>query len=116
MTENRLVATYPDAFAHGSAIQPNNKPERRKLMGLIALIILILFLLGLLVVIGAAYTCRGQASTGPSESPVNNVIHVRVSAITCRSFSVQFETENPVKEVSGRIKLTADIAQTIAAS
>lgn len=85
-------------------------------MGLIELIILILFLLGLIVVIGAAWKCRGQASAGPSENPVNGVIHVHVSAITCRSFSVQFETVNPVSEVSGRINLTADIAQDITAS
>jgi len=85
-------------------------------MGLIELIILILFLLGLIVVIGAAMMCRGQASMGSSEIPVNGVIHVRVSAITCRSFSVQFETVNPVNEVSGTINLTAEIAQTITAS
>lgn len=85
-------------------------------MGLIELIILILFLLGLIVVIGAALTCRGQASVGPSENPINGVIHVRVSAITCRSFSVQFETTNPVNEVSGTIHLTAEIAQTVTTS
>lgn len=85
-------------------------------MGIILLIILFLILLGLIVLIGAALTCRGQASSGPSENPVNGVIHVRVSAITCRSFSVQFETTNPVNEVSGMIKLTAEIAQTITAA
>jgi hypothetical protein len=85
-------------------------------MGLIALIILILFLLGLIVVIGAALKCRGQASAGSSENPVNGVIHVHVSAITCRSFSVQFGTINHESEVSGRINLTADISQEITAS
>jgi hypothetical protein len=57
-----------------------------------------------------------MASMGSSEIPVNGVIHVEVSAITCRSFSVQFETTNPVTEVSGTINLTADIAQTITAT
>jgi hypothetical protein len=85
-------------------------------MGLLELIILILFLLGLIVIIGAAWTCRGHAAAGPSETPVNGVIHVRVRTITCRSFTVQFETTNPVNEVSGTIKLTAEIAQTVTAS
>lgn len=85
-------------------------------MGLIALIILILFLLGLIVLIGAALHCRGQAAAGPSELPVNGVIHVRINAITCRSFSVQFETTSAVGEVSGTINLTATVSQTIRAS
>lgn len=85
-------------------------------MNLLQLIILILFLLGLIVVFGAALYCRGQAAAGPSEIPINGVIEVRVSAITCRSFSVQFETTNPVNEVSGTINLTANIAQTVSAS
>lgn len=85
-------------------------------MGLIELIILILFLLGLIVVIGAQLKCQGQASVGLSENPVNGVIHVRVSTVTCRSFTVQFETISPVSEVTGRINLTADIAQDITAS
>jgi len=85
-------------------------------MGLLELIILILFLLGLIVVIGTALKCKGQASVGSSENPVNGVIHVRVSTITCRSFSVQFETISPVSEVTGRINLTADVAQDVSAS
>lgn len=85
-------------------------------MGLLELIILILFLLGLLAVIGTAWHCRGQASAGSSEVPVNNVIRVSVSAITCRSFTVRFETVNPVNEVSGTINLTADIAQMVTAT
>ena len=45
-------------------------------MGLLELILLILFLLGLIVVIGAALTCRGQAAVGPSENPVNGVMSI----------------------------------------
>lgn len=85
-------------------------------MGLLELILLILFLLGLLVLVGAALYCRGQASTGPSEMPINSVIHVKVSAITCRSFTVQFETTGPVAEVTGTINLTPEISQNITAS
>lgn len=85
-------------------------------MGLLELILLILILLGLIVIIGGALYCRGMAAVGPSEDPVNGVIHVSVSGITCRSFTVQFETTGPVTEVSGTIKLTANISQTVSAS
>ena len=80
------------------------------------IIILILILLCLLIYIGALIHCRGQASAGSSEVPVNGVIHVNVSAITCRSFTVQFETTEPVTHVSGLIHLTSEIDQTIEAS
>ncbi|MCH7840685.1 MAG: hypothetical protein IID38_10690 [Planctomycetes bacterium] len=80
------------------------------------LILLKLILLGLIVVIGAAWYCLGMPAVGPSEDPVNDVIHVSVSAITCRSFTVHFETTGPITEVSGTIKLTANISQTVSAS
>ncbi|MCC6397441.1 MAG: hypothetical protein IT282_10515 [Bacteroidetes bacterium] len=85
-------------------------------MGLLELIILILFLLGLIILIGAAVTCRGQAAAGPSEIPINGVTHVQVRAITCRSFSVQFETISPANEVSGMVNLTANISQNVTAT
>ena len=84
-------------------------------MTLLELILLILFLLALIVVIGAAWYCRGMAAAGSSEIPVNSVIHVYVSATTCRSFSVQFETTNSVtvayqyQEYAGILVASEDI-------
>lgn len=51
-------------------------------MGIIGLIILILFLLGLIVAVGAAWSCRGQAWAASSEVPVNGCQPWAFSCVT----------------------------------
>ncbi len=78
-------------------------------MGILELILLLILLgLGLAMLFLLAFAlafCKRKVYVGPTNNPRNGVIHVSVPGADCDSFTVRFETVEPVIEISGTIDL-----------